>query len=262
MYTLTDYRIETNDLLRDSGNLFFSVAQINRYINKARQEVAKRTGCIRILIPGQAPFGNSSIAGTAIAGGAQAGVESVSTFQTISGVEKYPFSFANPYVRKWNAGVKGIIDVIDVAVSWGGIRPALSFLPWDDLQAYARSYNVGVTSYPFFWSTNGDGERAQVWLFPVPNMGVPVAQQVQGSQGEMEWDTICVPKPLYSDTDIEAIPEPFQQEVSFFAAHLALLGAQRYGAANIMLDLFNDHLGIDRVASDRGKTASYYWSGV
>lgn len=260
---LTNYLTETRDLLRDSNGLFFTDAQIKRYVNSARTQIAKVTACLQILVTGQSPFGSTAQAGSAIPGAMapgmlpgnlddaenSSGAESTSSnsFQTIPGVELYPFKFANPYVRDANAGVKGILDVQDVAISWGGIRPALSWVPFADLQAYARSYNLGVTSYPFYWSTFGDGENGQVWLFPVPNQAL-----------EMEWICSCAPKDLNTDNDVEIIPSNFTDAVKFFAAYLGFLSSFRSGQALIQLNYFEDFLGLDRTSSDRGKTSSYY----
>jgi hypothetical protein len=247
---LAQYMIDTRDLIKDTstpGGLFWTDKQLTRYINLARQQVATLSGCIRILIPGQSPFGGQAVAGQMIPGAGTPGMPLTNTFQTIPGVEKYSFRFGNDYVKQLNQNVKGIGDVITCAVSWGGSRPALDWLPWEDLQAYARSYNIGVTSYPFCWSTYGDGERGQVWLFPIPTNAL-----------EMEWDTFCVPTDIFTDDCYDALPSPFSTYVPFYAAHLAFLNSQRYGQAATMLDLFYANSGLARVASDRGKTKSFY----
>lgn len=253
---LSNYLLDVSTLLRDSQFQFTSKANVTRFINQSRYQTALQTGCIQCVIMGDASFGGSGNPGYILPGGATPGSDYVNTFQTISGVEKYTYEFANPYLQAQNSGVKGIIDVTAVSVSWGGIRPTMNWMPWLDLQAYARSWNVGVTSYPFLWSTMGDGERGQVWLFPIPTIG---ASFNQGGQGEMEWQVTCVPKPLYSDDDYEALPEPYQQCVQYYAAYLALMAGQRYGSAQVMHNLFNDNAGIYRVASDRGKINSFYY---
>ena len=263
MATISQYLTETRDLLRDSNAQFFSDQQVTRYINSSRAQIAKITACIQILIPGQSPFGSASQPGLSIpsamvpgmlpgniAGGFNAsGANSTTsnTFQTITGVEMYPFKYGNAYAQAANGGVKSIIDVQDVAVSQGGERPAMTWIPFADLQAYARSYNLGVSSYPFYWSTFGDGENGQVWLFPFPSIS-----------SEMEWLVSCVPKPLYSNDGPEAIPDNFTDAVKFFAAYLGYLNSQRTGQASLMLNYFNDFLSLDRASSDRGKVSVYY----
>lgn len=244
---LTQYLTDVRSLLKDSNSLFWTTTELTRFINLARSQVASLSGCIRILVPGTSPYGAGAVPGSMIPGGATPG-SSTTTFFTIQGVEKYSYDFANAYVRAQNQHVEGISDVIDCAISWGGVRPSLDWIPWEDLQAYARSYNVGVTSYPFYWSTYGDGLRGQVWLFPTPSSAL-----------EMEWDTICVPKDIFSNSDFEALPETFTNYVPFYAAHLAFLNSQRYEQASIMLQLFEKNSGLARASSDRGKTQSFYY---
>ncbi len=247
------YIEDTQALLHDTSGLFTPVSQLTRWINASRRQVAQRTGCIRILIGGNAAFGSSAqpgvmTPGPALPGQTEAGTSPFPLFTTIQGVERYPFGYANPYIANQNSGVKGIIDVFNVGVSWGGVRPNLSYIPWDELQAYGRSYNFGVTSYPFYWSTYGDGEAGEVWLFPIPT-----------TNSEMEWDCTCIPLDLQSDNDPEAIPEGFRNAVKYYAAHLAYVGSQRPQYSQMMLQMFNETLGIGRVASDRGKVNDYYW---
>ena len=254
---LTQYLVDVADLLRDSNYLFNSQSTLTRYINLARTQVAVQTGCIRVLIAGQAPYGNAAVPGTLIPGAAQPGMPAVQSFTTIAGVEKYSYGYALPYLTACNAGVSGICDVIDVAVSWGGNRPSLNWIDWESLQAYARSYNFNVTSYPFCWSSNGSGTKGQVWLFPVPQI-TQVTNAQPGAAGEMEWDVTCLPSPLYTDSDYEALPSPFTDAVKFYAAHLAFLGSQRYGMAATMKALFNENLMLQNTSIDRGKTTSFY----
>lgn len=258
---LNFYLQDAGSLLHDSQHLFTPVDQLTRWINLARRQVAARTGCLRALITGQAPYGTGAQPGNMIPGAAIPGtvpgnlpaVNNVAPatplggFNTITGVELYPFEYANPYLRVGNQGYKGIVDVMNVAVSWGGMRPALYWMPWQDLQAYARSYNIGVTSYPFLWSVSNEGENGKVWLFPYPNSAL-----------DMEWDVLCAPTDLNTDDDYDSIPDGFKNAVKYYAAGMAYLGSQRTGQWRIMMDAFADQLGISRFATDSGKVAGYY----
>lgn len=260
---LSQYLADTAQLLRDANFLFNSQAQLTRYINLARDQVAKQTGCLRVLVAGQAPYGNSSTPGSLVPGAGQPGSPLFQQFSTITNVEKYSYGYATPFLKANNAGIRSIVDVIDVAVSWGGNRPSLNWMPWDDLQAYARAYNFLVTSYPFIWSSYGSGTKGQVWLFPVPQQTAIASASSTSSApaGEMEWDTTCLPTFLFSENDYEALPDSVTDAVPFLAAHYAFLGSQRYGMAAVMKSLYEERLGISNVAGDRGKTSSYYWEG-
>lgn len=257
---LVDYLTDTKSLIKDRNSVFWSTAELTRFVNQARYQISLMAGCIQILIPGNALAGASAVpsasgSGTAVPGGATPG-SSNQAFQTITGQEKYSFGYANAYARAQNAHIKGIINVNNVSVNWGGAsgstgnRPMLYWLPWPDFQAYCRAWAVGVTSFPYCWSQFGDGERGQVWLFPIPNRAL-----------EMQWETDCAPADLATNDDYEALPDPFTQYVPFYAAHLAYLNSQRYGQAQIMLDLFEKNSGLARASSDRGKTPSMYGGG-
>lgn len=265
MVQLQDYITDTADILRDSRLQFTSRAQMIRYINRAREEVAKRSMCLQALVTGQSGFGTSAQPGYAIAGamipntlpgsnpnnenepGAQATASN--SFTTMPGVEVYTYDYAKPYVQQQYQGYEAVTFVFNVAVSWGGYRPVLRWEPWDNLQAYYRSFNLGVTSYPFVWSQKGVGQAGQVWLYPVPNNLFP---------GEMEWECICSPKKLYSDTDYEAIPEIYQGCVKYYAAYLAYLSQQRMEMASSMRQLFDEQLVVNNVATDYGHVSDYY----
>lgn len=265
MVQLADYLQQCTELLRDSNYQFTSQAALSRYINQARREVAKRAACLQALVTGQSPFGTTAQPGYAIPGAFVPGMlpnntadalnepgaanTSSNDFVTIPGVELYSYNYAKPFLQKQYEGYEAVIYVFTVAVSWGGNMPVLDFLPWDNLQAYCRSYNLGISSYPTAWSQKGLGENGQVWLFPVPS---------NISFGTMEWECICTPKPLYSNSDFEAIPEIFQNCVQYYACYLAFLAQQRSGQAELMRGLFEEQLQINGVAADWGHSDSYY----
>ena len=282
---LSEYLNDTIAILNDAQYSFTSKPQLTRWVNEARRQCAKRTGCIRRLITGQSAFGASSQPGFAIPGAAQPGslpgaypqpsatgggnfnnpnfspdfnlnssasgtVGAVQNrMMTIPGVERYPFEgFFNPVLRAEYAGCDQVIDAIACAVNWGGtVRPQLDWMPWDDFQAYARAYAVLNTNYPALWTVYNDGPMGEVWLFPVPSQA-----------NEIELDVSATPTPLYSDSDPDAIPEGFRDSIKFKAASLAFMSSGRFASAQMLDDLFADRLGIARVAVDRGKSPTYY----
>ena len=265
MATLEFYLEDTSALLHDQSFLFTSQQQLVRWINLARRTCAKRTGCIMRHVTGQSSFGANSQAGSFIPGAAQPGAlpggvdasngqavtgAAVNSMQTIIGVERYPFTgFFNPYAAAAHEGVKGIIDVNNCAVNWGGaVRPSLAWLPWEELQAYARAYATLVTSYPYYWSVNNPGESGEIWMFPVPS-----------TVGDIELDAYCVPKDLNSNDDYDAIPDGMKDAIKFQAASLAYLTKQQYAQSQVMDGLFLETIGVDHVAVDRGKVPNYYW---
>lgn len=269
---LSSYIQDTAALLNDQNFSFTSRNQLIRWINEARRHCAKRTGCIRRLVTGQSAFGAMAQAGVAIPSAVQPdalpdGFSAVTPpvgpisnivvsgailnpCQTIPGVERYPYQgFFNYYLQREHAGCDSILDTISCSVNWGGVnRPSLDWMPWDDLQAYARAYAVLNMSYPAVWSVYNDGPMGEIWLFPVPSQA-----------GEIELDTFVLPKNIYSDDDYDAVPDAFREAIKFGAASLAFLSSGRYANAQALEEVFADMMGVARVSVDRGKTRSYYW---
>lgn len=266
MANLASYKLDTLALLRDSKSQFTSDQMLTRYINSARREVAKRTACLQALVTGQAPFGTGAQPGNIIPGAMIPGMlpgsaannanepGAASTpsnqFTVLPGVELYTYQYAKPFLQGQYAGYDSIIYVFNISISWGGARPTLRWMPWDNLQAYVRSYNTGAFSYPQIWGAKGVGENGQAWVWPVP---------IQIPFSEMEWECVCTPRPLYTNDDFEAIPEIYQGSVKYYASRMAFLGQQRTAMAEIMSGLFEEELLIAGVASDFGHCEDYYY---
>lgn len=265
MVQLAEYIRDCQDLLRDSQSQFTTTAQLIRYINQARREIAKRSACLQAVVTGQSPFGTSAQPGYAIPGATVPGMlpgsisnnnnepgasaTTSNSFVTIPGVELYTYNFAKPYLQGQYDGYDSIIYVFNVSVAWGGYIPTLDWMPWNDLQAYARSYNTGMLSYPAIWSQKGVGESGQIYLFPVPSNISP---------GTMEWECVCTPKSLYTNDDFEALPEIYHGCVKYYASYLAYMGQQRTGMAQMMRGLFDEQLMISGVSADFGHIDNYY----
>lgn len=260
---LPNYLQDTAALLHDYNLVLTPKSQLTRWVNTTRRQLAKRTGCIERLIAGQSAFGASAQPGAAVPGGMQPGAlpgaapvgtvsgAAVNSLQTIPGQERYPFQgFFNPYLRQAYAGVDSVIDAKSLSVNWGGaVRPTIAWLPWEDLQAYARAYATLVTSYPYYWSVFSDGEFGEVWMFPAPS-----------TTGDVELNAYCTPKPLYSGDDFEAVPPGFRDAIKFGAAALAFAATYRFQEAGFMQQQYMDALGVDSVARDRGKIPNFYYS--
>jgi hypothetical protein len=263
--TLSALLNDTAQLLNDPNYSFTSQPQLVRWVNEARRNLARRTGCIRRLITGQSAFGASAQAGFAIPGALQPGAlpgafPQVATgsygaiqnaMMTIPGAERYPYvGFFNPLLQQQYAGCDAVIDSMALSVNWGGTtRPSLDWMPWDDLQAYARAYAVLNTSWPSVWSVYNDGPMGEIWVFPVPSQAT-----------EIELDAICTPSNIYTDDAFDAVPAGMTEALKFGAASLAFAARGRYAQAQVMENEYADIIGVARVSFDRGKVSSYYYN--
>lgn len=259
--SLQFYLQDASALLHDYNLVFTPQAQLVRFVNEARRQIAQRTGCVRRLITGQSAFGASSQPGFAVPGGMQPGAlpgafpagtvtgAATNSLQTIPGQERYPFQgFFNPYLQSTYQGCEAVIDAASLAVNWGGaVRPAIAWIPWEDFQAYCRAYATLVTSYPYYWTVYNDGEFGEIWMFPAPS-----------TAGDIELDAFCIPSDLNSNDDFDAIPPGFRNAVKFKAAALAFMASYRYAEASQLEMQFSERVGTGSVARDHGKIPNFY----
>lgn len=155
---------------------------------------------------------------------------------TVPGQEVYPFSLANTLVTAQSlfTGLQSAEGLISVACAWGAnsaMKPMLNEMIWSEFQAYYRSYNMGMQSYPTIWSKYGQGLNGSIYLWPLPSQAA-----------QMDWDLWCLPVTLTSSSTPEAIPYPFTTPVAFYAAYLAFFNAQRFDDAEKMKKEYEDKL--------------------
>ena len=246
---LQTYITQVQRLTRDTQGLFTPLPQLIDYINEARVDVASDSGCILRLVSGTPPQGAAAQPGSFIPGGAMPGSNPGSLFQTIIGVERYPYiGFANPFVSDPSNGIKGIIDTVSVSVNWGGtFTPSLDWMPWEEFQAWCRVNTSAVAAYPTVFSVANDGSAGEVWLFPKPQ-----------AQTDMEWYVFCEPLDIYADSDPEALPRSFQTAVQYRAAAKIYQSSNRMAMAAAMMQQYLQKLGSRRVSVDRGKIPTHY----
>lgn len=140
--------------------------------------------------------------------------------QCTVGQEVYTYAAANAFLP---AGYLQILDVLNLAVQWGGMKPAIGQIPWNTIQAYYRSYAVPTLGQVYKWAKYGQGVMGSIYLWQIPS----TAQS-------MDWDCVCLPIDLVDDTTVDTIPAPFDDAVQYYAARLCYLNAQRYSDADMM----------------------------
>ena len=202
---LSEYISETQNHLNDALGQFFAVPTLTTYINRSRRRIAAASGCCRVLIKAK----------------------------TLPDQEEYRFYDWRP-IAQAEPGIREILAVRSLAIAIGpgsgAWKPAWNRLVWSDFQARFRIWNralVGTISYPGFYAQYGFGEAGSLFLAPIPSQIQP-----------MEMDASCMPFPLENDDDPEAIPYPWTDAVSFYAAWLCLVQQQRREDAMAMLQVF------------------------
>lgn len=220
---LAQYVTEVQNHLNDTEGQFFRIPTLTNYINRARRRIAAVSGCLRLVPPGT---------------------------QTIPSREVYPFSMWNALVQERMPQAQSILACRSLAVGIGGKwqqdadgvwsiqqgtwKPMWKRIVWTDFQARFRIYGgtfYGTISQPGWWTQYGEGAAGAIYLAPIPSIASP-----------FEVDLTLIPKPLLTDGDIEPIPYPWTDAVSYWATCLALLQQQRKEDAQAMAELFNSDM--------------------
>ena len=206
---LEQYVADVQDHLNDTSGAFFPAPRLHRFINRARRRVCAVSGCLRCL---------------------------PANLLTRPNTEVYRFVEWKSLIQDQMPGAGGILACrsLAIAIGVGGWKPMWRRLPWSDFQARFRIYNgsfYGVVSEPGWYAQFGEGEYGALYLAPIPSIAAP-----------MEVDLTLIPKPLKTDDDVEPIPYPWTDAVSYWAAVLALFQQQRKEDAQNLAELFNTDL--------------------
>jgi hypothetical protein len=220
---LAQYIDEVQSHLNDSQGQFFSIPRLTGFINRSRRRIAAISGCVRVVPPGT---------------------------QTKPSREVYPFSEWNALVQQVCPQAQSILACRSLAIGIGGNwtedddgiwsitkgtwKPVWRRIVWTDFQARFRIYGgtfYGTISQPGWYAQYGSGPLGSLYLAPIPSIAAP-----------MEVDLSLIPKPLVTDGDIDPIPFPWSDAVSYWAACLALMQQQRMEDVKAMAQLFNDDL--------------------
>jgi hypothetical protein len=301
------YTQEVQRLLRDTRQELLNPADLASYINQARNEIALRAQCIRILTPisgsvisaevtnpgsgyvapvvtitppdfptgtGLWPNGAQAKAQATQIGGSLAAVNiifggsgyfqpqaeiidtkgngsgaavslSVQNINLLNqGQEVYPFSSVDlsPF-----PGVGEIYTVKSCSIIYANYRYSVPIYSFSTYQAFIRQYPFQYQYVPTVGSQFGQGTSGSFYLYPIPS-------QVY----QIEWDCLCLPEELVSDTTPEIIPRPWTYAVKYFAAHLAYLELQNMNYARMMLDMFEKQLNIYSTSARPGRASNPY----
>lgn len=252
MATLSSYLLEVQRLLHDANSVFWSETELTDYINEAREEVVRDTGCLRTLqitYTPLAPDGTAAVIwtqGATVATGSyvfsnifiyevvSGGVLGTTAPPYPSGANVFPPStsftdgtatlryVANAEIIPYSALPQGdnTLDVINVTLYWGNSRIPLRYLAWSDFNAQLR-YWQNYVGRPVCFSTYG---QKSLYISPVPDQSYTV-----------EVDTVMLPSPLSlaSPNAVDEIKAPYTNPVQFYAAYKAKYKEQSYGEAEI-----------------------------
>lgn len=140
-------------------------------------------------------------------------VRVIATVATAVGNRVYPFS---GITVSGTSGVNQVLHVRRVSYSVATGQRWITPRPWSWFDFYYLANNpVPVNGPPLRWSQFAQGALGSLYIDPPPD-------QIY----TLNFDCVCLPVTLTSDSTPEAIPYPWTDAIPYFAAYLALLSAQ------------------------------------
>jgi hypothetical protein len=221
---LANYINEVQNLLNDNQGQFFVNVTLANYINRARRRIAAVSGCLRVIPPGVQTIPNQEIY----------------TFRSWDALVQMIMPQAQSVLAcrsmavgiggRWQTTTDDQGNILSASIVGGSWKPLWRRIVWTDFQARFRIYGgtfMGTISEPGWFAQYGEGPTGAIYLAPVPTQSLP-----------MEVDLTVIPSPLLTDNDVDPIPYPWRDAVSYWAAMLALLQQQRREDAAAMQALF------------------------
>lgn len=256
-----DYITDLRRLLHDSSDRFWTEQEKTDYINRGRSRIVRDAGCNRYLTTGflspsvevfnyggvtgvgnivggtgySASFAVSFTggAGTGAAGTATAVggiITSVAMTAQGSGYTSAPTPVFTAGGGTGASGTAGYIpaatfDTVNTTIYWGSLRRPLGYRPWTNFNAYFRSIQ-NFQGPPAVFSVYNN---TSVFVAPIPDQTYQV-----------DWDCVQTTVDMViNDTMVDPIPFPFHNPVSFYAAYLAQMKAQKFELAKAMKEEYN-----------------------
>lgn len=126
-------------------------------------------------------------------------------------------------------GVGSVFAVKSISFIYANYRYSLPCYPFSVYQAMIRQYPQQYLYVPTLCAQFGQGTNGSIYMYPIPSTAY-----------QYEWDCFCLPSDLVDDSTFEALPQPWQDAVPYFAAHLSYLELQNLNAAKFYLDLYDN----------------------
>lgn len=124
-------------------------------------------------------------------------------------------------------GVDSCYGVQSVSIIYANYRYSVPIYSFSTYQAFIRQYPYQYQWVPTFGSQYGQGTDGSFYMYPLPSQTY-----------QLEWDMYCLPSDLTDDNSPEAIPQPWQDAVAWYACHLGMIELQNYNAAKFFLELY------------------------
>ena len=197
---LLAYINQTRSLLQLPGTnstSLYSDADLTRWINIVRGQVAGEAECIRVI----------------------------GTIPTVAAQQAYPFSSINVGVPA-TTGVQGVINIQSLSYNAGNGQTWMAPRAWEWFRLYNLNNAVPPSGPPKEWAQFGQGAAPSGVANTQVNGGSFYVSPLPDDAYTVNCNSVCYPIALATDADPEALPYFWTDAVPFFAAYFALMSAQ------------------------------------
>lgn len=194
---------------------------------------------------GGAGYQNPVITITDSTGSGATATASVSYNQIVQGQESYNWSDID---LSMFPGVQSVYWVQGIAVIYANWRYTPEYMSFSKYQARVRNYVAQSYQYvPAFWTQYGRGTDGTFMMYPPPSQTYAT-----------EYDCLCLPMDLATNDDYEAIPQPWQDAIRFYAAAMCALDIQNDNKARQYFQLFDQFMNRYGAYAQPGRRLSWY----
>lgn len=144
-------------------------------------------------------------------------------------------------------GYGEVYMIKSVSLIYANYRYSLPFYDFSTYQSKIRQYPFQYQYVPTVFSQYGQGASGSLYLYPLPSQ-----------EYQCELDCFCTPQDLLTDQDVEALPDPWTEAVTYMAAYYAYMSVQNMNSARAQLELFEMFCTRYGVQSRPGRWTSPY----
>ena len=265
MPTLSNYLTQVEYLLHDANNNFWTVDQLTGYINEARSQLVRDTGCLRTVQNTSTPIASSNPYLSTNTNTTPATPWVASTAVTAG-----QYVFSNIYIYQYQtSGTSGTAapayptgtNIFPPTTTFPDGTATLLYVQNAEIipfQALPQGINtVDILNINLYWGNSRIPMRYLPWSDFTSQLrywqnyiGRPICFSVYGQQQiyiapvpdqsyYIELDTVILPQSLTTLDQVDTILDPWSTAVQYYAAYKAKFYEQSYGEAEIFQQQYN-----------------------
>ena len=265
MPTLSNYLTQVEYLLHDANNNFWTVDQLTGYINEARSQLVRDTGCLRTVQNTSTPIASSNPYLSTNTNTTPATPWVASTAVTAG-----QYVFSNIYIYQYQtSGTSGTAapayptgtNIFPPTTTFPDGTATLLYVQNAEIipfQALPQGINtVDILNINLYWGNSRIPMRYLPWSDFTSQLrywqnyiGRPICFSVYGQQQiyiapvpdqsyYIELDTVILPETLTTLSQVDTILDPWSTAVQYYAAYKAKFYEQSYGEAEIFQQQYN-----------------------